>query len=63
MIRKFEHGFLCLRNKDKYVCNIAPRIVWYKKTHSLTLAQSDNQVFKVYNPLVAPRILADWTYQ
>lgn len=57
MIRKFEHGVLCLRGHDKWVFNVL------MKRYSLAVANPDNQVFKDTNPLLAPRVLADWTYQ
>jgi hypothetical protein len=65
MIRKFEHGILCLRANDKYVINVAksPGSLFTTQHYSLSVANPDNQVFKDHNPLLAPRVLADWTYQ
>jgi hypothetical protein len=62
MIRKFEHGVLCLRDHDKHVVNICPKF-FSTKPYRLAIALVDNQIFKDHNPLLAPRVLADWIYQ
>lgn len=62
MIRKFEHGVLCLTRNDKKVSNIFPKVTGHKVWFTVS-ALADNQVFKDHNPLLAPRVLADWTYQ
>jgi len=61
MIRKFEHGILCLRNRDVNVVNIYHKIM-FNNTYKLALANPENQVFVETNPLLAPRALADWSY-
>ncbi len=59
MIRKFEHGILCLRDDDKFVVNIVANIY---SPYRLAIANIENQVFVKSNPLLAPRALADWRY-
>lgn len=61
MIRKFEHGILCLRNNDINVVNLYPS---FRNVHKyrLTTTNPKNQVFVETNPLLAPRALADWSY-
>ncbi len=61
MIRKFEHGILCLRNNDINVVNICPNSMFTLK-YQLSIAGPKNQVFNEANPLLAPRVLADWSY-
>lgn len=61
MIRKFEHGILCLRNNDINVVNLYPS---FRSVHKYRLAVTNpgNQVFVETNPLLTPRALADWSY-
>jgi hypothetical protein len=61
MIRKFEHGILCLRNNDVNVVNIYPKLTFIN-TYRIASANPENQVFVETNPLLAPRTLADWSY-
>ncbi len=61
MIRKFEHGILCLRNNDANVVNLYPQFRSVPK-YRLAVANPENQVFVETNPLLAPRALADWSY-
>ena len=61
MIRKFEYGILCLRNKDINVVNLYPQLRSVPK-YRLAVANQNNQVFVETNPLLAPRALADWSY-
>lgn len=61
MIRKFEHGILCLRNKDINVVNIYSKFV-VNHRYRYTITNPENQVFVETNPLLAPRVLADWSY-
>lgn len=61
MIRKFEHGILCLRDNDVNVVNIYPPFRRVPK-YRLAVANPENQVFVKTNPLLAPRTLADWSY-
>lgn len=60
MIRKFEHGILCLRNNDVNVVNLYTPFFFPK--YRLAVANPGNQVFVETNPLLAPRVLADWSY-
>jgi hypothetical protein len=61
MIRKFEHGILCLRNKDKSIVNLYP-VTSATRCFYYTICNPGNQVFVETNPLLAPRALADWSY-
>ena len=64
MIRKFEHGILCLRDNDKFVVNVAKKedSLFPRDLFKLAVANPGNQVFLEKNPLLAPRVLADWRY-
>lgn len=62
MIRKFEHGILCLRNNDINVVNLRQLPAGGVHKYRLAVVNPGNQVFVETNPLLAPRALADWSY-